>query len=162
MKNNIIFQNDEKRVYSRSYFENTANILLQLAKRNQVSILLAIVNIDNMDSINDKYGHSIGDEIVELMTNAINDTSRKSDLVAYLGAHKIGIIFYNITQKVAEDKLKSISKIMAENIYNIETSIGGTVASSRISSGNFDVAYGQAVLAIEASQSKGSNCVTVY
>ncbi len=158
----MIYQNEDTGIYSKDFFFAAGKILLQLAKRNQVPLLVAIVNINNLEDLNSEYGNNVGDKMLELITKITHDKFRDSDLIAYLGDAQIGIIFYNITSEVAKTTLEGLRDKLSNNIYNVTVSIGGTIMNSRTNSGSIDTAYKQACMAIETAQQKGKNSVVVY
>jgi len=165
----IIFQNEAAGIYTKDFFFVTGKILLQLAKRNQVPLLVAVVDIDDFEALTSEFGNATGEKLLELTTKLIEDHCRTSDLVAFMGKGQIGLIFYNITNVDAKNTLEVLREKVAKNTYLINNeerymtvSIGGSIMQSRINAGAIEMVYEQACMAVETAQRKGKNCVVVY
>ena len=59
-----------------------------VAKMNRVGEKFALVylDLDNFKSVNDKYGHTIGDQLLIAFTKRLNGAIRKGDFLAWLAA----------------------------------------------------------------------------
>ena len=55
-----------------------------LADRD-VRVLVAFCDIDNFKSINDQYGHDVGDDVLRAVAGAIGNVVRGDDIVARFG-----------------------------------------------------------------------------
>ena len=167
--NDELFQNKQAGIYNKDFFFEAGKIIVQLAKRNQVPTLVALIDIDDFEMLNTSYGTVTADKILELTTELVIDRCRVSDLVAFLGDGKMGLIFYNITSADAKATLESLREIVANKEYlindekkQVTVSIGGTIMHSRTNSGGIEALYDQATIAVEAVRRKGSNGVMVY
>lgn len=73
-------------VHSRSYFfERTAK-----GSPTEASVIL-MVDADHFKTINDTYGHQVGDRALQHMSDLISKQCRLSDVVARLGGEEFGI-----------------------------------------------------------------------
>jgi predicted signal transduction protein with EAL and GGDEF domain len=59
--------------------------LIQHAKRNNSYIAVIYIDLDNFKNVNDSLGHSVGDELLVLLSNRISDQLRTQDTLARLG-----------------------------------------------------------------------------
>lgn len=75
-------------LYNRRYFTNSSHQIFELAKRNATPLSILMMDIDNFKSINDKYGHQVGDDVIVMVTSILKTMSRKSDLVARFGGEE--------------------------------------------------------------------------
>jgi diguanylate cyclase (GGDEF)-like protein len=92
-----------------------------------------MIDLDNFKSINDTYGHSIGDKVLQLVSRRFENITRNIDLIARLGGDEFAIILNNITKNfdpftVAEKIIDSISQPMDINGQHIN--IGATIGIS--------------------------------
>jgi len=166
---NGLFQNKKSGIYNKDFFFEAGKIIIQLAKRNQVPTLMALVDIDDFEMLNTFYGTDTGEKILEWTTELIIEQCRSSDLISFIGDGKVGLIFYNITSTNAKNILESLRERVSLNEYlingekkHITVSIGGTIMHSRTNSGCVDALYEQAAMAVEAVRRKGNNMVMVY
>jgi diguanylate cyclase (GGDEF)-like protein len=68
---------------------------MERAKRENSSICFALVDMDNLKEINDKYGHLVGDEALKKIGETINNSCRTYDKVGRWGGDEFLIIFSN-------------------------------------------------------------------
>ena len=100
------------KLYNRRYFKEISMSMLDLAKRNNSSLAVIMIDIDDFKSINDNYGHAIGDEVIISVAESLREFSRKSDIVSRWGGEEFLILLpqTNLTGGllIAEKILKHI------------------------------------------------------
>ncbi|MBK5931318.1 EAL and GGDEF domain-containing protein [Halochromatium salexigens] len=69
---------------------------LQRAKRDERMLALLFIDLDLFKNVNDSLGHSIGDELLKNVANAIEQEVRKADTVARLGGDEFVILMDGI------------------------------------------------------------------
>ena len=62
---------------------------------------LAIVDTDNFKSINDRYGHEIGDKVLRAIGKIFSDSLRNSDLVAHYDGEEFMVLLHGIGPEIA-------------------------------------------------------------
>ena len=86
------------------------------------------MDLDNFKNINDKYGHSRGDDVLREVAKISLACIRKTDRFTRYGGEEFGIILENANQKeafgVAEKIRGSISKYGESMKNNITVSLG--------------------------------------
>ena len=115
--------------HTRKYFENELTNKINESKRNQKSFALAIIDVDNFKSINDTYGHRIGDLVLSNIGKHLIESIRKTDIIARYGGEEFVILIDDVEEeqaiKVAEKIRRGISKLDISNIeHTITISIG--------------------------------------
>ena len=63
-----------------------------LATDGETPTALILIDIDNYKSINDRYGHIMGDRVLEAVGGALMRGARKTDLVARIGGDEFAIL----------------------------------------------------------------------
>ncbi len=120
------------KLYNRHIFTELFNKFLEKKKRDQKdTMILALLDIDNFKSINDTYGHNIGDEVLMKIANLLSTTLRSSDISARWGGEEFIILLTNTDLNkgfYTIDKLRElISQLKFEVIKkNITISAGIT------------------------------------
>jgi diguanylate cyclase (GGDEF)-like protein len=96
-------------------------------------LYLLILDIDDFKSINDTYGHVVGDKILIFIANLLRSTLRDGDKVFRYGGEEFVIILNRITeekcQEIAKRILQTISTnklLYKDNSVNVTISIGVT------------------------------------
>ncbi|MCM8821099.1 MAG: PfkB family carbohydrate kinase [Candidatus Omnitrophica bacterium] len=110
-------------VYNRHYYERRKN---RISENSSV----IIIDIDRFKSINDTYGHSVGDDVLRIVASLIKQSVRQSDMIIRWGGEEF-IIFYNGRLKDAVGTAERIREIVQSTpiksknyIINVTVSIG--------------------------------------
>ena len=86
---------------------------ITIAERNQNSIAVVFIDLDNFKIINDSMGHQIGDEFLIEIAKRLKKSVRKSDTVARLGGDEFVILLETIP---TENDLKELLTKILDNI----------------------------------------------
>jgi diguanylate cyclase (GGDEF)-like protein len=62
-------------------------------RRRGSSVLLVLVDIVKLRSINDQYGHNVGDELLRAVADSLAEASRGTDLLARYGNDEFAALF---------------------------------------------------------------------
>jgi diguanylate cyclase len=77
-------------------------------RRNGRPAVLVMLDIDRFKSINDRYGHPIGDEVLCKVAKVLLESSRKSDSVARYGGDEFVMMLPETTLRGAEEASRRI------------------------------------------------------
>jgi len=97
-------------LYNRLFIEKKSKELIHRCERFSENLALSMVDIDHFKSVNDKYGHDVGDEVLISFARILSDNSRKVDIVGRWGGEEFMILFQtNSTDAVTfAEKLRRI------------------------------------------------------
>lgn len=79
-------------LYNRRTFMEQLELKLASARRFKHKLSLILTDLDHFKSINDTYGHSIGDEVLRRFAKVLTRAKRETDLVARYGGEEFAII----------------------------------------------------------------------
>ena len=110
-----------------------ARLNKSIEKCNDLQQRLAIffIDIDNFKMINDTYGHSIGDKIINLVAQRLQKNIRKNDTISRIGGDEFIIVvediieqknIQKIAQKILNDFLEPIK--LGEYLFDTTISMG--------------------------------------
>ncbi len=85
--------------YNHRFFQEMLDNKIAEAERNNESISLLMIDLDNFKLINDKFGHQNGDMILREVGKLMKDRIRASDILARYGGEEFAIILPKTTAK---------------------------------------------------------------
>lgn len=113
-------------VYNRNKFEEVFEYEYKRSRRYKYPICIAMLDIDHFKEFNDKFGHLIGDEVLIMLANEVDEHTRDTDLFARWGGEEFVILFTNISLESAKAKANDIRK----HIQSLEHKTAGSVTAS--------------------------------
>ncbi len=103
---------------------------LSFSKRNNNSLAVMFLDIDNFKMVNDHKGHDIGDALLKEVASRLVNSIREGDVAARLGGDEFIILLKDADEsdaaEVAERVISTFNKpiLIKEDAYSISTSIG--------------------------------------
>lgn len=141
---------------------------IEQALRDKVKGMMCIIDCDKFKSINDTYGHAVGDEVIIAIAHTLKNACRKDDIVMRLGGDEFAMFFPDATERQVTVE---IFKRIFENIEKIEIkALGGRKIilslGACIYDGtgdiSYDTLYSKADAAMYRSKKQQGFCATVH
>jgi diguanylate cyclase (GGDEF)-like protein len=88
----------------RAFFENAATLCKRQAKRGE-PVAVLVFDLDHFKSINDRFGHAAGDEVLRLFARVTRASTRVNDIIGRFGGEEFVAIVpsgLEVAQKIAE------------------------------------------------------------
>jgi diguanylate cyclase (GGDEF)-like protein len=79
-------------LFNRSHFLFMAETEFVRAQRYQHPMAVVLLDIDRFKSINDSYGHDIGDRVIVEIANILRSMAREADMAARLGGEEFVVM----------------------------------------------------------------------
>jgi len=118
---------------NRSFFLDRLNYEVMQAKRSGQTFAVMFIDLDRFKEVNDLYGHSAGDLLLNNVADALKSSVRESDTVARLGGDEFTVLLRATTDStqvelIAEEILKRLAEPMhiAGHAVHVSASIGVT------------------------------------
>ncbi len=148
-------------VYNGRYFKNTLDNMLK-AENNYDKITIFYLDFDRFKSINDTYGHDVGDEVLIEISKRLTMTNNKDNILARLGGDEFALMVTgNYSTKEIENMVINMINSCNETIYignhqfRVTISIGVTTYPGNGDTRN--ILMKNADIAMYNSKSKGYN-----
>ena len=77
---------------NRHYFDTIFPQVLERAKRNEISVALMFLDLDGFKTINDTYGHDVGDTLLQQASARLTETLRRTDYIFRFGGDEFTVI----------------------------------------------------------------------
>jgi len=126
--------------YNRNSFFPVCESILTLMRRDNSSLTLLYIDLDHFKTINDTFGHNVGDIVLKSVGTYLSESIRKSDFVGRIGGEEFVVCLPNTDVKngliIAEKIRNGISSL--EVIYNTELRIRITASIGIACNLNFE------------------------
>jgi diguanylate cyclase (GGDEF)-like protein len=96
---------------------------IEMSKRYSHGFCLIMFDIDNFKSINDTYGHKVGDNILVELAFIVKNTMRKSDTFARWGGEEFAVILPQSRVKTAVKIAEKFRLKIANNVFEDDLKI---------------------------------------
>ncbi|HHT9126439.1 MAG TPA: diguanylate cyclase domain-containing protein [Candidatus Brocadiia bacterium] len=95
---------------NRMLFEDRLRMALIHAKRNKLVVGVFFLDLDNLKTINDSFGHHMGDLLIKAVAERLKRLMREGDTVARMGGDEFMVILPDLTH--AQDAAVIAQKIL--------------------------------------------------
>jgi diguanylate cyclase (GGDEF)-like protein len=100
-------------VLNRRGFEPKAQLLFDLALRGGRPLCLCLVDADHFKTVNDTYGHAVGDEVLKAIAGCLASRMRRTDLLARWGGEEFVLMLPDTSIDMASDLADALRKTIA-------------------------------------------------
>ncbi|MDP4552209.1 diguanylate cyclase [Alkalihalobacillus macyae] len=152
--------------FNRKFLETQLNYMRYDFVRNGDHASLVMFDIDHFKSINDGFGHLIGDQVLKKLSRYIMDEKRRTDTLIRYGGEEFVLILPDTTSSQAEKFLSRLLKGFRSKTFRVKeetfsvTFSGGVVDIDSVSS-NKEL-LNQADEALYRAKANGRNQVVIY
>lgn len=116
---------------NRNYFETILEKIYSFSNRNNLTFGLAFIDLDGFKTINDTYGHSAGDFLLQEISKKFQDNIRKEDTISRIGGDEFAFIFHisneNENYEIFLSKLLSIASTPMQYTNNIILQVSASI-----------------------------------
>jgi diguanylate cyclase (GGDEF)-like protein len=149
--------------FNRRYFLSAAKKEILRSSRYGHSLTLLMVDIDHFKSVNDTYGHDIGDEALKITVTTILKALRSEDILGRFGGEEFIILLPETNAVGAELVAQRIRQVVSEIIINT----GQKAVSFTVSVGVAEIKKNETIEemqkradeALYKAKENGRNCV---
>ncbi len=100
-------------VHSRRYITDAGHAAFENALEKGTGFAVAIVDIDRFKTINDRYGHAVGDDVLKAVAHAMRTTCRDSDTLGRYGGEEFAVLLEGIPPEHALAAAERLRKAVA-------------------------------------------------
>lgn len=102
------------KLYNRSFLDPYLENQIEAANLSNQQISAIMVDMDHFKSVNDTFGHIVGDYVLTVLAQLISKCIRKTDLIARFGGDEFIIILPSTGTDTAEQIAERIRREVAE------------------------------------------------
>lgn len=111
----LAFRDPLTGAFNRRYVDLQIEAEITRVQRYPEPLSIAMIDIDRFKSINDTYGHSVGDIVLQGLTHTLQRFLRSSDIIARYGGEEFIILFPNTAADTAAEKVENILAYLRQN-----------------------------------------------
>ncbi|MDD5158497.1 MAG: diguanylate cyclase [Sulfuricurvum sp.] len=115
-------------IYNRRKFEELFTLESEQSRRFYYPLSMIMIDIDHFKSVNDTYGHNVGDEVLKQLVNIVQENIRIIDIFARWGGEEFLILSPNTNldniRTLAEKLRIAVEKAVFPTIGHVTISLG--------------------------------------
>ncbi len=106
-------------LYNRRYLFEAGNALFDSFRRGENRLTVGLIDIDHFKSINDTYGHDVGDEVLKSIAVTLTSRFKGSDIVARYGGEEFCILTASLSKNHAKIKFEALIRTIADQTLRV-------------------------------------------
>jgi len=154
-------------IANRRHFTKESENCLKMNQSRGQAVSFILFDLDKFKSINDKFGHPVGDWVLQRIPAPVQKVIRKIDIFGRMGGEEFAILLpgceLDKAREIAEAIRKGLQEINSQETghdFNISASFGITV--SRVSGYEFEDLMKHSDDALYEAKREGRNRIHVY
>jgi diguanylate cyclase (GGDEF)-like protein len=100
-------------LYNRGYFLSQVGPLAELCAVRALGLAVILIDIDHFKSINDTYGHDVGDAVLRQVAEILQESTRVEDLVARYGGEEFVVALPSGSLEQATERAEQLRASLA-------------------------------------------------
>ncbi|MCA6071929.1 MAG: sensor domain-containing diguanylate cyclase, partial [Endomicrobium sp.] len=104
-------------LYTHAYFSERLREELNRLQNNNVSLSLAMLDMDFFKSVNDQYGHLAGDSLLRQIAALLRSKFRETDFIARYGGDEFVFVMPHTNSKEASKVLEKIRLVIEKERF---------------------------------------------
>jgi len=127
----LAYHDDLTGLPNRRLFNDRLTLALAHAQRSQQKLAVMLLDLDHFKEVNDTLGHSVGDQLLQVVSKRLASLLRKGDTVARMGGDEFMLLLPEIAggegaAEVAQKILEAFREpfILDDHEIHVTTSIG--------------------------------------
>ena len=111
-------------VFNRRYVSAHLPRLMERSWESQKPVAILMFDIDHFKTVNDTYGHGVGDEVLREVANRTNRNLRNFDLVARYGGEEFIVVMPDTDRDAAYAVAERLRRRVGEETFPVSDQVG--------------------------------------
>lgn len=144
--------------------KETTQKLIDQKLKNHEHFCFLILDVDDFKSVNDNYGHAVGDKVLKNLSDLFKNHFRQTDIVGRIGGDEFIILIED--EHIAESRIQSllqkVNALKIEELQDFKLSISVGMAFAPSNGTTFMELYRHADHALYQTKRTGKNNYKIY
>lgn len=144
--------------------KETTQKLIDQKLKNHEHFCFLILDVDDFKSVNDNYGHAVGDKVLKNLSDLFKNHFRQTDIVGRIGGDEFIILIED--EHIAESRIQSllqkVNELKIEELQDFKLSISVGMAFAPSNGTTFMELYRHADHALYQTKRTGKNNYKIY
>ncbi|MDX1451650.1 MAG: EAL domain-containing protein [Oleiphilaceae bacterium] len=164
---NLAFYDPLTNLPNRRFFRDHLQFVLASAKRNDKSVAMLMLDLDDFKKVNDTLGHDVGDQLLVALADRLRTQVAKRDVVSRMGGDEFMFLLNDVDvrsniQNVAQRILQAIQQPVLIDRHELEVTASIGVAVYPDDAEDVESLIRNADLALYQSKGSGRNRVSFF
>lgn len=120
-------------IHNRFSMEKNIDAMVKKAQESQESFGLIYLDLDGFKAVNDRYGHGVGDQYLQLAVARMRKQLRPGDMLARLGGDEFGVLVSNGTNRAGVEQIARRMEHCFDDPFVVEEAVIAGGASIGVS-----------------------------
>lgn len=150
---------------NRALASKAIKSFLGLGSRRSLPVSLAIIDLDHFKSINDRFGHPVGDSVLKTVAGVLRTTLRSEDVVCRWGGEEFVVAMFLFDKRQAKERLETALERVRSQLHttdderSFQVTFSAGVAQFPIDGTDLDTLYERADQALYTAKARGRSQV---
>lgn len=141
----LMKQDSLTRLHNHGYIQELAQQLFDMAARKQQNCSLIMLDIDEFKSVNDRFGHAVGDRVIVSLSQLLQQRLRKSDAIGRYGGEEFLVLMPDTEPAAALQVMQQILTQFGQIAFSEDKQMFSVTFSAGVA-GSSDFSSAQAAL----------------
>jgi diguanylate cyclase (GGDEF)-like protein len=134
---------------------NRVGLYRELERTRPVALLY--VDVDHFKRVNDTFGHSKGDQVLQLLGDALREVTRSVDVVARIGGDEFIVLLDDANETIAKEVARRLQLVVQSMVDLVGVTVSVGAACGVIGAENGDTLIARADSALYESKRAGGD-----
>lgn len=141
--------------------------LLTRARESRGSLIIGLIDLDHFKSINDRFGHAVGDQLLQKLAVALRTSLHSREIFGRYGGEEFLVLFPDTTMEQAREASEKLRIALREQHLRVEdqdVTVTLSLGLASYESGDvlFDQVARRADIALYVAKTQGRDRVEIY
>lgn len=116
----LALTDEQTQAYNRRYERPRLEEEMERARRYGEALSVLMLDLDHFKNVNDRYGHAVGDQVLEEFANRVRGATRRHDVFIRHGGEEFFLIMPNTDEQMALNVAERVLAQTRDDAFDVE------------------------------------------